>query len=296
MAWQWSKDEWNPVRLALAHAVYAKVRKEAAYAPMTDPIGPGNVLMRSFDRKFLGATGLPDTIDENKVLESIRVRDAARDQNRFSGPLPAWNGKRAVQPLRGGLYCSEDIHAAIAELLHYADPSLSRRLIDVGSRLPSFMSRCFVSLRAVDELDVVSLDSGSEAMLPFFDRIQRDADVQQAMRAAGYKELFKAIYAPTDYSAARGLGLGLESNGEIDGVQLISARDYRAETGRHEVFRTGDNVMLFGVDMKLAHDKVRIDSLHLLDPVPGSAEIAVTHYRAAGGGQFRKATSTRFAP
>ena len=133
-------------------------------------------------------------------------------------------------------------------------------------------------------------------MLPFFDRIQRDPDVQQAMRAAGYKELFKAIYAPADYSAARGLGLGLESNGDIDGVQLVFARDYRADAGRHQVFRTSDNVMLFGVDMKLAHDKVRIDSLHLLDPVPGSAEIAVTHYRAAGSGLLRKATSTRFAP
>jgi len=294
MAWHWSDTEWNPVRLALAHAVYAKVANEAPYAPMTAPIGPGNVLMRSFERKFLGSTGLPASIDENKVLESIRVRDAAKDQNRFSGPLPAYKGKRAVFPLRGGLYCSEDIHAAIAELLHYADPALSRRVINPGTRLSAFMNRCFVSLRAVDELDVVSLDSGSERMLPFFDLIQRDPDVQQALRAAGYKELFKAIYAPRDYSAARGLGLGLEDNVDIDGVQLISARDYRAEVSRQDVFRTGDNVMLFGVDQKLAHDKVRIESLHLLDAVPGSAEVAITHYQRAGA-VFRKGATTRIA-
>lgn len=294
MAWSWTAGEWNPVRLRLAHAVYAKTRKEAPYAPMAAPLGPGNVLLRSFDRSYVGA-GVPDTIDINTVLESIRVRDAARDQNRFSGPLPALGSVPAIVPRRGGLYCSEDIHAAIAELLHYADPNLSRHVIARSSRLPALMKRCFVSLRAIGELDVVSLDSSSEAMLPFFDRLQRDPDVQKAMIAAGYKELFQAIYAPHDYSAARGLGLGLESNGGIDGVQLISARDYRAVASRQQVLRTGDNVMLFGEDNKIAHDKVRVDALHLVDPVPGSAELSVVHYKRAGT-VFVKATTTRLVP
>ena len=294
MAWSWTAGEWNLVRLALAHAVYAKVRKEAPYAPMSAPLGPGNVLLRSFDRSYVGA-GVPATIDVNTVLESIRVRDGTRDQNRFSGPLPAFGKSPAIVPKRGGLYCSEDIHAAIAELLHYADPNLSRHVIARSSRLPALMKRCFVSLRAIGELDVVALDSSSEAMLPFFDRIQRDPDVNKALIAAGYKELFQAIYAPQDYSAARGLGLGLESNGEIDGVQLISARDYRAETGRHDVFRTGDNVMLFGADGKIAHDKVRVEALHLVDPVPGSTELSIVHYERSGA-VFIKTTTTRMVP
>ena len=123
MAWHWTDGSWTTVNLRLAHAVYEKTRKESAYAPMSAPLGGGNVLLRSFDRKYIGA-GVPATIDGQVVLESIRVRDARLDQNRFSGPLPSFGGKPAVVATRGSLYCSEDIRAAIAELFHYSQPNL----------------------------------------------------------------------------------------------------------------------------------------------------------------------------
>jgi RES domain len=295
MTWRWSAAEWTPARLELAHAVYARVRKESAFAPMQAPLGPGNLLLRSFDRKYIGA-GLPDTISGQLVLESIRVRDAAVDQNRFSGAMPAHRSQPAVFPRRGGLYCSEDIRSAIAELFEYASPTLARSLIGRPARLDVFKQRCFVSLRAVGELDVVSLNSSSPAMLPFFKRVEDDPAVAKALAALRYKDLFDALYRPQDYAAARGMGLGLESNPAIDGVQVISARDYETDAGGQRVMRTGDNVMLYGLDQRIATDKVRIEALTLVDAVPGSAELLVTRYRRSSRGHFRKLKGVAFMP
>ncbi len=291
----WSAQSWTATRLALAHAVYAKARRESAYAPMSTPLGGGNVLLRSFDRQYIGS-GTPATIPGQVVLESIKVRDAGLDQNRFSGLLPAHQGRPAVTPQRGGLYCSEDIRAAIAELFHYSQPNLSRSLIGRPQRLALFTHRCFVSMRAVGELGVVNLNGDSPDMLPFFHRVQADAEVARALAAARYKDLFAAVYAPQDYAAARGLGLGLEANPGIDGIQVISARDYETDAGQQRVMRTGDNVMLFGLDQRIATDKLRIESLHLVDPVPGGHELLVTHYARAGGGQFSRTGADRFMP
>lgn len=199
-------------------------------------------------------------------------------------------------PRRGGLYCSEDIRAAIAELFHYSQPNLSRTLIGRPARLDVFTGRCFVSLRPVGELNVVGLDSASAGMLPFLSTLQRDAEVRNALAAARYGDLFEALYAPRDYAAARGLGLGLEANPEIDGVQVVSARDYETEAGGQRVMRTGDNVMPFGLDQRIAVDKVRLESLHLVDAVPGGTELLVTHYGHAAGGVFRRSGADRFTP
>jgi hypothetical protein len=224
------------------------------------------------------------------------VRDAALDRNRFSGPLPGFRTRSGIAPQRGGLYCSQDIRAAIAELFHYSKPDLSRALIGRPKRLGVFEHRCFVSLRVVGELSVTSLDSSSPAMLRFFETLQRDAEVSGALAAARHEDLFAAVYAERDYAAARGLGLGLESNLEIDGVQVISARDYETAAGGQDVMRTGDNVMLFGLDQRIAVDKVRVESLHLVDGVPGGAELLVTHYARTAGSVFRRSGADRFMP
>jgi hypothetical protein len=296
MAWRWTDKSWTAAHLELAHAVFERVRRESAYAPMTSPLGPGNRLLRSFDRQYIGGGPPPPTIGMHTVLESIKVRDAVRDQNRFSGPLPGWSGHPAVQPRRGGLYLSEDIHAALAELYHYADPNLARQLIGHPKRLAVLEGRCFVSLRAVGELSVVNLESNAPGMLPFFRRIEQDPAVAAALRTSRHKDMFDAIYAPQDYAAARGLGLGLESNPEIDGIRVLSARDYEADAGGARVLRTGDNVMLFGLDQRLATDKVHVDALHLVDAVPGRPELQVTHYARGGGGAFRLENQATFTP
>lgn len=291
----WDASHWTAGRLALAHAVYTAARREAPYVPMATPLGHGNLLLRSFPRHHLGA-GTPASIDQQVVLESIRVRDAAQDQNRFSGPLPRHQQQPAVRPLRGGLYCSEDIRAAIAELLHYADPALARQLIGRPERLAPFTRRCFVSLRPAGELDVASLNGESAAMLPFLRRLEQDAAVAAALQAAGYPSLFKAVYAADDYAAARGLGLGLEANAGIDGLQVLSARDYETDAGSGRVMRNGDNVLLFGLDQHLAIDKLRIVALHLVDPEAGSTAMKVTHYAPGAGGKFVRTSAARFLP
>lgn len=295
MAWRWTSNSWTPKRLALAHAVYAATQRESRFAPMLAPMGSGNLLLRSFSRQHLGQ-GLPASIPMTQVQESIRVRDAALDQNRFSGQLPAFEHRPAVVPARGGLYCSEDIHAAIAELMHYSEPNLARHMISKPARLEVFAKRCFVGLRAVGELGVVSLQSDSPAMLPFLATLGRDPAVAKALAAARYKDLFEALYAAQDYAAARGLGLGLAANPEIDGVRLISARDYEADAGGQRVMRTGDNVLIFGLDQRIATHAVRVESLHLVDKVGTAGELEVIHYAAAAGGVFQMAKSTRFSP
>lgn len=296
MSWRWSNQSWTFPHLALAHAVFERTRDESPYAPMHSPLGPGNLLLRSFDRQYLGSGALPPTIGMQKVLEAIKVRDATLDQNRFSGPLPAWKGHPAVNPKRGGLYVSQDIHAALAELYHYTDPNLARQLIGQPARLTVFEGRCFVSLRAVGELGVVDLHSGAAAMLPFLRGIEQDPAVAAALQARGYRNLFDALYAAQDYAAARGLGLGLESNNEIDGLRMLSARDYEADAGGSRVLRTGDNVMLFGLDQRIATDKVRIEALHLVDSIPGKAAFTVSHYAPDGGGVFRLGRQSAFVP
>lgn len=292
----WTDKSWTTDNRRLAQAVYERVKREAAHAPMLAPLGPGNVLLRSIDRAHLKLVG--KTIAEDNACEAIRVRDHQRDANRFTGPLPALFGHPAVQPRRGGIYCSLDIRSAIAELMHYSSPNLSRALIGDPARLRIFSSKAFISLRPVGELSVVSLDGDSPAALPFLSRIGKDPAVADALQRNGFaNRLFDAVYSPQNYAAARGLGLGLEANAGIDGLSVLSARDFETVAGQHEVLRTGDNVILFGLGQRVLHDKLRIQSLHLVDPVPGSSQLLVRHFERASGGRFVEATpGTPFQP
>jgi hypothetical protein len=295
VSWQWSDKSWTRDNRALAQAVYERVRAEAAHAPMLAPLGPGNVLLRSIKREHLKLIG--NAVAEDDAYEAIRVRDHASDVNRFTGTLPALFGHAAVQPRRGGVYCSLDIRAAIAELMHYSDGNLSRSLIGDPARLQVFSGRAFVALRPVGELSVVALDSDSPAALPFLARIGSDEAVAEALKANGFgNRMFEAVYAARNYAAARGLGLGLESNREIDGLLAISARDFETVAGQQQVLRTGDNAILFGIGQRVLRDKLRIQSLHLVDPVPGSSTLVVRHFERAAGGRFVEAAQSPFQP
>lgn len=288
----------------MATAVYYAAKANARYAPMLEPVGSGNLLLRHTSRARLNLpVALPTTIPLVHVLtEALMVFDATQDRNRFTGPLPGIDGVSGAKTARGGLYCSEDARAAIAELLHYADGNLARELIGRPERLNAFTGRAFLSLRAVTELNVVSLQSDSPAALPFFATLEKDAAVKEALKANGYRDLFTALYgralddtADADYAAARGLGRGLESNPGIDGLRVISARDYDTRAGGQDVKRTGDNLLLFGLDQRVATHAVRIEALHLVDNVPGSTELTITHYRPRGG-MLHQAGTASFTP
>jgi hypothetical protein len=288
----WSQDSWTPSRRALATAVYRAAKANARYAPMLEPVGSGNLLLRHTSRERLNLPAtLPATIPLVQVItDALMVFDATVERNRFTGPLPGVDGVSSARPPRGELYCSEDVRAAIAELLHYADGNLARKLVGEPERLDVFTGRAFLSLRAVNELNVVSLQSDSPAALPFFATLEKDPAVKAALIASGYADLFTAIYglapndkADVDYSAARGLGRGLESNPGIDGLRVISARDYDTRAGGQDVKRTGDNLLIFGLDQRVATHAVRIEALHLVDKAPASTELTITHYRPRGG-------------
>lgn len=311
----WGPKKWTQPRLKLVRAMREATFRESRHAPMSRSLGPGNTLLRHVGRARALGSGIPQRIEAQQALKLIEVFDGKLDQNRFTGPVTDSGNRPLLEaPKRGGLYCSADIRASIAEMLHYANGNLSRELIGSRERLMPSTLRCFLSLRPTRELDVVNLVADAPGMLEFLARLQRDPAVAAALPAAGHQRgLFAAVFGVpppgkhldlsgldpevlNDYSAARGLGLGLQDNTEIDGIELLSARDFATRVGAQEVMRTGDNVVLFARSGEPARDLVRIQAIHLVDEVPGSPELLITHYAGAAGGSFVKSGDDRFVP
>lgn len=314
----WDASKWTVPRLRLARAVRDATFRESPYAPMSRSLGPGNMLLRHVPRADwnVGVGNVPQIISADTALTLIKAAAASKDKDRFTGPMPgAESGRAGKKQPRGGMYCSADIRASIAELLHYTDGNLSRQLIGAPERLLPATGRCFISLRPTRELNVVNLGSGASGMLEFLARIEQDKQVAEALRAAKHvRGLFAAVFAVpppgreydlggidpevlNDYSAARGLGMGLQDNSDIDGIEVLSARDFVARVGGgDEIMRTGDNVVLFGRSDEPASDVVRIQAIHLVDKVAGSHQLMITHYASAPDGSFAKTGSDPFTP
>jgi hypothetical protein len=136
---QWNSKCWNAGRQRLCRAVFTATKKESAYAPMNRPLSIGNYLVRSFDRKYLNKA-TPDLIHLSSALEAIRVRDAAEDRNRFTGFVPAFGGQTRIQSTRGGLYCSEDVKALMAENYRLQTPIYRETSRTKHGMTPSFPS------------------------------------------------------------------------------------------------------------------------------------------------------------
>jgi hypothetical protein len=142
---------------------------------------------------------------------------------------------------------------------------------------------------------VVNIDSRSDATLPFFEKLQRDNEVHGALKNLGYTDLLMAITNREDYSAARGLGLGLASNPEIQGAQVISARDYVTPVGGNPVYQTGNNVVIFHDNGKVAADLVQVTALHTVDRDKTGA-LTVTHFKPGSSGLFEATNSPAVVP
>jgi hypothetical protein len=256
----------------------------------------GNYLKRTFDRQHLiihnkdlifdGGKSLikrsVKVIPSVSAIEAIRVRDAAKDQNRYTGSVPGFAGAPPIQLPRGGLYFSEDNGALAAENRHYANKALLHQLA---------LSKCFALVTLVRDVDLVNVDFKSAQTLSFFDRLQKDNAVYRSLKELGYKDLIAAVLHEGDYSAARGLGLGLASNPRIDGVRVPSAREYSTRKGHNLVTETGDNIVLFHKNQEVASDKVRVVSLHLVDVDRTKGGLTVTHFQRARDGSFPAAGS-----
>jgi hypothetical protein len=116
--------------------------------------------------------------------------------------------------------------------------------------------------------------------------------VAEALKALGYPSLSAAVLHPEDYSAGRGLGLGLASNESIDGMRITSAREF---TTSEVVGETGNNVVLFGEDLKPATGLVQVTSMHILERNEASGKIEAVHFTSNGDGAMIEAGSAELS-
>jgi hypothetical protein len=281
---------WNPARVKLFHAVYQAAAERSRFAPM-DSFGSGLHLRRNMDAKHLSfsSSGSKRIIERPSVLGAITVRDATRDSNRFTGIAPSSPGHPAVPVKRGGLYTSEDRTALLAEMFHYADASLPRDRHGKAPLVDMATPKCFIKMKAVRELSVADLDDSSEATLRFLNSIQSDKAVGDALKGLGYRSLADAVWHGSDYAAGRGLGLGLASNLEIDGMRITSARGFTTDD---VVGETGNNVLLFAADLKPASGLVQVTSMHLVETNPSSGKLEATHFAPNTSGEMVEAGAT----
>jgi hypothetical protein len=284
---------WTDAQQKLARALYAATRKEARYAPMDYPVSVGNVLMRAFPRKYMPLVqgrGVPASAVNAAALT---VRDALTDSNRFSGIIPAGTGAPAIVTQRGALYCAKDTRAQMAEVLHYAPGSQTRAPGSLPFPLQTLHQKCMVLLKPTRDINLVTLDGTGAHVQAFFDRLQRVPEVRAALSALRYADITQAIFSGSDYSAARGLGLGLMSNPDIDGLEIGSARSFET-TGDEpamSMFRSGANVLVFGRDQDVLSHRLRIVSLHLIEPDRSGHWRALT-LRPDAAGDFVVAAET----
>jgi hypothetical protein len=279
---------WTDKRQHLARAVFAATKRQAPYAPMEGPVSVGSPLMRAVGRNIIKVSGT-GTINASSANNAIQIRDATSNKNRFTGAIPSCVGQPALIDRRGGLYCSNDATALAAEMYHYSGLDFSRKLLGYGARYSVFEHKWFAKLQVVRDITVVNLGSKSERTLPFLEKLQADNNVNRALKDLGYKELFQALTAEDDYSATRGLGLGLASIPTIDGAQVLSARDYNTPVGDNFAYQTGDNVVLFGLNQRSPLDLVRVESLHRVHK-DAAGDLKITHFEIGSTGNFEVAS------
>ena len=286
---------WNDKRQLLARAVYAAAKIESRFAPMDHVVSTGNVLMRAFDKKYLPvAPGVP--IPAAMVnANALTVRDTAGGNSRFSGTIPQYGTHPLISDLRGGaLYCAKDVRSQMAEMLQYSPGHQARAPGSLPFPLQALSSRVLVMLKPRGDLSLVTLDGEGANVGHFYDRLQRFTGVKSALTALGYSDITQAIFSPDDYSAARGLGLGLISNREIDGIEIGSARSFETVTASlaMSIFKSGSNVLLFGQAMEVLSHRLRVIALMLVEQA-ATGGWQVVRYEPGPSGDFVVKTTSK---
>jgi hypothetical protein len=286
---------WNRAQQQLARAVFAATKQEAFSAPKEGGVPSGTFLLHTFNKVHFKCDpgSAPRRISEVTEGGAVTVFNANLDQNRFTGIIPAIAGAPELkEPRRGGVYCSKDVRATMAELYHYADSSLARGIFGNASLKDVFLPKCYSVLQTRAELDVVNLNPKSSNMQSFLDKVQKHNAVHEGLKELRYEDLFHALLNKEDHSAARGFGLGLATNPKIEGLHIPSARDYDTEVGGRLETQTGDNVVLFGGENEELR-RVRVASMHVVER-NASGILEVKHFIRSNG--FLEETSSEALP
>jgi hypothetical protein len=287
--------DWNDKRQRLARAVYAAAKFESRFAPMDHVVSTGNVLMRAFAKDYLpmvpGAPVSATLVNSN----ALTVRDALGGNSRFSGTIPAHGGQPQISQARGGaLYCAKDLRSQMAEMLQYSDGHEARVPGSLPFPLAALASRVLVLIKPRQDLALVTLDGGGANVDQFYDRLQQFSGVKPALAALGYRDITEAIFSPDDYSAARGVGLGLISNPGIDGIEIGSARSFETVTASSamSIFKSGTNVLLFGQTIQVLSHQLRVIALMTVQQAASGAW-QVKRYEPGPSGDFVMKTTTK---
>jgi hypothetical protein len=271
---------WDTDGQRLARAVYTATKRETMHAPMLHTVSVGNYLLRSFAIGHM-PTPIGGSINAIDLKRSaLTVRDAIKSNSRFSGPIPADGGLLAIEPARGGAYFSLDARAQLAELLHYATGSAARLPGDLKFTLNALAGRCLILCKPRNNLDLVTTYEFGAEVDAFYNGVQRHPDVKAALSKSGYGDITQAVFDPEDYSAGRGLSLGLEADPGIDGLAVGSARNYESTGGSGQRFLSGNNVVLFGPNMQSLENRISVLSVYVVDTgiTSGTGSPSVTVY------------------
>ncbi|MCE2914013.1 MAG: hypothetical protein LW768_00480 [Rubrivivax sp.] len=286
MTGRWDATCWTAANRGLAQEVFKQAKIESRYV-RTRVFGPANVLMRSIDRQHLRIA--PDgSIPADCVLDALKVRDEGGDGNRFTGVLPERWGYPRVDPQRGGFYCSLDRGAVASELLHYAAPSGLGQPGLAAQRPAAFENRAYLSVRPIGTLEVAALDGECSGLEELLTRLEASKPIREALLGLRPpRSLFKALLDESDYAVARGIGVGLAANLEVEGFAVPSARDFETLAGGREVKRTGSNVVLLGRQGSSMTGRVRAEAFHLVDRVSQGREWRLRRWLVGPDGRAR---------
>jgi len=234
----------------LLRAVYAEASRlvEARRIP-TEFIPTTVSLYRSFDRRY-APINAQRLFPRQAANAALVIRDQFLDVNRFSG-----QSLTAGIPAYGGLYCSMQAQAIVNEMRHYArgNKNVPRSGNTGFPHVDETLgSKCIVRIRLMSSVLAADVSTHNPGSAAFLEAIERSADVQAALRAAGRgaRTVAYELNDSEDCSVARGIGLAVANAPWLRALKVTTARP--SDRSPDEM---GDNVIFFG------HNDERIGSL-----------------------------------
>lgn len=224
----------------------------------TELIAAQRTVYRSVDQDYITLT-TDGSLDPRYLDQQLLIRDQESDSNRFSG-----QSLNETIPSYGGLYCSTQQQAQVAELSFYAriqgvNPSMVKDAAKSGTWLTAMPMprdakgfpktsavlnrKCILRIRLTAPVLVADVSDHNPGAAKFLASIAGDVEVQHALRLAKRAErpFVEYLSDSTDCSAARGIGLAVAASKPFQGLQATTAR-----VSERSPEEKGDNVVFYG--------------------------------------------------
>lgn len=229
---------------AVLDAVYKATLKIGREAPTT-PFEHMSTVFRAFPQSHFVVDTYRHVFRRDHADGALLIWPNSSDGNRWTG-----NAAPSVPAKRGGLYCSVQGQATVNEAAYYFQRQREARAAAAAQPAPAPVARtavltgkCVVRIRLLGRWLAADLSPRhNPGASGFIARIEKDPDVKNALRSAGYMtaRIADLINHPEDCSVARGIGLALDKTG-YEALIVETAR----ESERSPLER-GDNVIFFG--------------------------------------------------